>query len=51
MNNLAYALISTIIVYVLTMLTAGVQLPLFTTYLILAVSYMFIKELKYEVKG
>jgi len=50
MINLLYALVTTIIVYVLTMLTAGVKLPVFTVYIIFAISYMFIKEIKYEVK-
>ena len=49
MINLLLAVITTVIVYVLTLLTVVIKLPIFTTVLIFMVSYLFIKEVKYEV--
>lgn len=50
MINLILALATTVIVYILTVLTVAIKLPVFTTVLLFMVSYLFIKEIKYEVK-
>lgn len=51
MINLALAVLTTVIVYLLSYIgNSGLQLPLFTTFLVFAVSYLFIKELRYEVE-
>lgn len=51
MGNLALAVLTTAIVYIVTYIShGGLQLPIFTTLLTFMVSYLFIKEIKYEVK-
>lgn len=49
MINLILAMVTTTVVYILTILTVAIHLPIFTTALIFMVSYLFIKEIKYEV--
>lgn len=50
MINLALALLATVLVFLLTYLTMqGMVLPLYMNALVFMVSYLFIKEIKYEV--
>jgi len=48
MINLALALVATFVVWLITVLTTGNSLPTFTIYLLYCVSYLVIKEIKYE---
>jgi hypothetical protein len=49
MKNLALAIAPTFIVWLVTLLTTGTNLPTFTLYLLYCVSYLVIKEVGYEV--
>ena len=49
MINLLLAIIPTFSVWLVTVLVMNVNLPLFQMYLVYAVSYLMIKEVKYEV--
>lgn len=48
MKNLLLALVPTFIVWVVTLLTTATNLPTFTLYLLYCVSYLVVKEIKYE---
>lgn len=49
MINLALAIIPTFIIWLVTMLTQGMNLPFYTMFLIYTVSYLFIKETRYDL--
>ena len=48
MINLGAAFLGTLIVWVVTLLQTGISLPPFMFYLLWCVSYLVIKEIKYE---
>jgi hypothetical protein len=49
MKNLALAIAPTFIVWLVTLLTTGTSLTAYPLFLLYCVSYLFIKEVKYEV--
>ena len=48
MKNLLLAFVPTFIVWLVTLLTTAATLPMFTLYLMYCVSYLVVKEIRYE---
>lgn len=48
MKNILAALASTFIIWIVTLLTTGISLPFFNLFLVFCISYLFVKEVKYE---
>jgi hypothetical protein len=48
MKNLALALVPTFTVWLITLLTLNLPLPLFNLYILYCLSYLALKELRYE---
>lgn len=49
MINLLLALLPTFIVWLVTILTTSISLPLFQLFLLYCVSYLVTKEIKYDM--